>query len=193
MRTAFTAEPCRHAWPDGHGDFGQLFAGVAGVALVEPDLSEAAVSEIPSNGTVLELGSWSCSFAAWLCQRRPDIRVTCVDALVGVPDGRVLRGMLSLINLALYDNLSWFKGTTAEFGRFAATGQWDVVIVDADHSERGCAIDLDLAERLTRRAIWAHDYDSPFPGVKVAVDRFVQSRPWKISRRAGSMAFLSRK
>jgi hypothetical protein len=193
MRTVFSASPELHAWPDGHGSFGEMFYAVAGVALVEPEVPSAVRDVIPPNGTVLELGSWSSTFAAWLCQQRPDIRVTAVDALIGVPDGRTIRGMLSLINLLLFDNLTWFKGTTSEFGRLAADASWDVVIVDADHSEQGCSTDLVLADRLTRGIILAHDYDEAYPGVQAAVNRFIAERNWSIAQQVGSMVFLRRK
>ncbi len=53
--------------------------------------------------------------------------------------------------------------------------QFDVVHVDADHSEAGCRADLHLAERCRSRVILVDDYGG-IEGVRVACDRFVAER-----------------
>ena len=61
-------------------------------------------------------------------------------------------------------------------------GTFDLVYVDADHSERSVMEDLLHAEAAIAHhgIIAGHDYGPMFPGVIRAVDAFCRERPWKL-------------
>ena len=182
-----------NAWPVGKEwtGFGFSMPEIAGMCLLESHaVLDAIIERIPSQGCVCELGTYSASTAAAIAARRPDAQITCIDSFCrdsGTPLYPV--AMLAIVNVLVRSNIMLYIGTTHEAARYFKKRQFDVVLVDGDHSRDGCLFDLELAKELLKDggSILVHDYFPGWPGVVSASDSFATKYKYAILRLCESL------
>jgi predicted O-methyltransferase YrrM len=156
----------------------------------------------------LEIGTHKGFTSAAIAACFPEARVVTVD----LPDSLrtvwnpLPRAQVGAAHRAIgvVDRIEQRFLDSAELWRFAAVGErFDVIFVDADHSEQAVFRDLILATDLLSRqggVLLAHDYTDPHEperpdwtlGVQAAVDRFLQVRPFRKRRLPGLLVRLER-
>jgi predicted O-methyltransferase YrrM len=138
----------------------------------EIDLLRAAADLLPPYPTVVNLGAGAGTTSLAVAEARPDASITTVDMNVRGPLG------------SLEGERNAFKDTgqrtpTQILGDSAATGRnWhtpiDMVIIDADHTEKGIAADIAAWYPHVKEGGYLvfHDYaEERWPDVKIVVDR----------------------
>lgn len=129
---------------------------------------------------VLEIGSWEGRSACWFLDAFPEARITCVDTFagsaehVGLDVGGIKQRFLK--NTASFgDRVTIREGESSKMLYGLDPESFDVIYVDASHTEQDTLIDLVLAFGLLKKGgiLLVDDYSQPaFPGVRAAVDKF---------------------
>lgn len=173
----------------------ETLPGIVGHSMMTAEERDAVLRHIPPAGSVLEIGTASGATAAWLAKQRPAVQFVSVDIFVGGNPGEVGPDDWFANK---QPNMNLWVGTLVELVvQFGCSGrEFDVAIIDGNHSERGCYEDLAAVEFLvcSNGTIVSHDYGSPRPqtaGVRRAVDRFCDKHNWKIVEEVGWLAFLN--
>jgi hypothetical protein len=137
-----------------------------------------AVIESVNAGTVLELGTYMGA-TCWTIQHNfPSLQITTVN----IPNGATPKLGCDRDN-AKYFGAQIFPGLPAgirmvacDTAEFNTQEKFDVVIVDACHTEAYCENDTKVALGCASRAILWHDYAAHcWPGVSAVVDRLSES------------------
>ena len=148
---------------------------------------------IPPVGTFLEIGTADGATAAWIADRRPAAEVISIDLFP--TEGSGVQGMIG--NIALWQqnrrpNMHLWVGTANSLERLLQPScQFDVILVDGEHTYESCHRDIDVALRLVTPAgaICLDDYENRQNGVLRAYKE-VAARIWAVERIQGSMAVL---
>lgn len=182
-------------FPTGNRDWGLTWPNVAGIAIIEElAVLEAISRRIPESGRMLEIGSWCCSSICWLADRHSSAEFVACDSWPS--DGHAWRRLLlSIVNVAMRDNVRLWWGSSSRFGKICRDGAFDVVFVDGDHEQAAVASDLATAARLVADggSIFAHDYGHhKWQGVRLAVDEFVGNSGFAIVNQIRSLVELRR-
>jgi len=164
--------------------------GLRGPSMLSDAERAAVLKHIPAAGRVLEIGTGhGTSVASW-ARERSGVAFTCIDDF---GDGEISDWWANR-----QKGMSLWAGKVADFARLQPRSRFDVVIVDGDHSEKGCFEDLSLATRVIEPggAIIAHDYGSPRPqtrGVTPAVDRFCREQGYRVVEHVEWIAVLRKR
>lgn len=151
----------------------------------------AILNVIPIRSTVLELGSYRAQSVKIWARNRPDSQFISVDLFSR------FGACVLCATQERPENLYIFIGNTKYLTRILRPSDFDVVIVDADHSYEGVVTDLQTAKQLVRPkgVIIAHDYQGhDYQGhesVRDAIDNFCSNENWKITKIVHSTAFLT--
>jgi predicted O-methyltransferase YrrM len=135
--------------------------------------------------SILEIGSWEGRSACWFLDAFPGARITCVDTFKGSTEhaGLDIDGVKTrfLKNTAVFgDRVTVREGESSKMLYGLEPESFDVIYVDASHTEQDTLIDLVLAFGLLKKGgiLLIDDYAQPesarlsFPGVRAAVDKF---------------------
>jgi len=143
---------------------------------IRRSLHGIAVSEI------LEIGSWEGKSACWFLDAFPQARITCVDTFQGSAEHAGFD--VESVKQRFYKNTATFgdrvivrEGESSKMLYGLEPESFDVVYVDASHTEQDTLVDLVLAFGLLKKGgvLLIDDYAQPaFPGVRAAVDKFAQ-------------------
>lgn len=148
--------------------------------------------------TVIEIGSFLGLSASWFVRRVE--HVTCVDTWLetaeeatsnnlvlplrrfGIPNDFYFVFKRNMEDLRLWSKITPVRGKSSEVHH--EVDEADLVYIDGDHSQEGCASDIELYGRKARKIVCGDDYEERDGwGVREAVDaafpdRQVSGRFW---------------
>lgn len=127
-------------------------------------LNALAISRLtPKGGTVVDLGSGSARFLAYLGQRRPDLRIIGVD----LSEAMVATGQRYLAEMGLEDRVSLTLGDMTDFvdalpGSVALISSvFSLHHLPAQEHLLGCLREIALARQKLGSGVWIFDFARP--------------------------------
>ena len=150
-------------------------------------ISEAELNEIlamiPADEKtwMLEIGAYCGVSAAWLCDRRPGLRVLSLDIF--------MFDTMADYKKNKRPGMSLFWGDTAQMLDHVPRKNYHVIFVDGGHDYEPCLQDLrNCGEMLFHGGrLICHDYCPDYPGVIRAVDEYAAEKNKAVIRLAGSI------
>ncbi len=134
-----------------------------------------------------EIGTDNGQTAAHITRYCPQIKkLVAVDLEAPSADDDQLRGI---------DRIQFIKGYSDEVAKQFEDEHFDIVFVDADHSEEWVDRDVHAWFPKVKKGgiIAGHDYGANhFPGVRIAVDRFFERHPYPIKIEANKVWWTHR-
>ena len=163
---------------------GEHLPGLVGGSAMSAKQRAAIANLIPQSGLVLEIGTLSGVTVASWAKERPNASFLSVDPFKRAPGTGAGYKKNWIANKQ--PNMKLFVGTMANYRRKLwesdARPEYDVIVVDGDHSRDGCLNDLKQVEWFLKPSgvIVVDDYgrsEEHLKGVTEAVDFFVLHRP----------------
>lgn len=163
---------------------GEIVEGLAGRSAMSAMQREGILGVIPPSGSVLEIGTLDGVTVACWAKRRPRVSFLSVDPFLracGTGPGSQEHWQVNK-----QPNMELFVGTMVEYRRRLwarnLRPEYDVIVVDGDHSKDGCLGDLKQVEWFLKPdgIIIIDDYGRSgrhLSGVTEAVDLFASHRP----------------
>lgn len=162
-----------------------------------PNLYRKMIENARDGGSICEVGVWRGASLAFLAAeaQRKNLTVVGVDYFAGMgpwgsadPQKQVLKRwrreeaetpQWNLIreNMApAWDSIVIVKALSHQAASFFKDGQFDGVMIDADHSYEACAKDIRAWLPKVREGgiLAGHDYQGEFPGVDKAVNEWAE-------------------
>jgi len=169
--------------------------GMAGCSLINEKELAFLVENLPTDGLMLEIGTYHGVTAAEVAGARPKARLVCVDPFIAdTPDTDGMIGNQSHWRLNARDNMRLFVGTAREFA-LQNDILFDVVFIDGNHTYEACLDDLRCCSPLVKPGgvLLAHDYGRVHGDrVEKAVNEFVDDSVWEIKGKAWTLIRLRR-
>lgn len=163
--------------------------GHAGESVVSDNERQALLEATKPRSKFCEVGTYHGSTCRYLAENRPEATFLCIDNFWrSASPGMVDKWMANA-----RPNMNLFIGTFQEFLVFAPQAQFNLVFVDASHTEEGCFSDLETARLvlLPNGILAAHDYEREIdPGVTIAIDRYCLQYHRTIVHRIDSLVFI---
>lgn len=179
----------------------RTYPGLRGESWLSYPELVSVMSQLPTEGTVIEVGTASGATAAVLARSRPRVSFRCLDIFTeSSPDSPPD----CADRLAGQDRQrNWFHNSCSNMVLICKTlqdaiacGDVDLaaaraVLIDGDHTYEGVAADLAVCAQELPPLIFCHDYDCPsWPGIKTAVDEFLVRAGYVMTNRCNSLVTL---
>jgi predicted O-methyltransferase YrrM len=151
---------------------------------------------LPSEGIMLEVGTYHGVTAATIASEKQKARIVCIDPFVKTNEA--LPGMIGdeeIWRKNAQPNMELFVGTLREFA-VENDRLFDVVFIDGCHAYECSKDDLIAGAPLVKKGglLLAHDYGRvKHDRVHRAVNEFVDESVWRLKAQVGTIAVLKRK
>ena len=114
---------------------------------------------------MMEIGTLCGRSAAWLCDRRPMLKLLSIDIFVSATWKDYAANKRP--------NMALFWGTVREWRQYAPDVMFDLIFIDGDHTYAGVKEDLDVCHHLQKGRLILHDFnDKKYPGLVRAVQEY---------------------
>lgn len=184
-------------------DIEKLFANVRGFLSVdEAELLYRLASEVPSNGVIVEIGSYQgrSTICLGMGAKRANASVYAIDPHEDFKiSDDVSYGMENhaalLRNLIAYDVADVVRVVALPSLDAVMAWGYDVklIFIDGDHEYTSVRNDLiEWASTVSDGKILLHDSSGHFPGVDLALKEFLAHGFWKITERVDATTVLER-
>ncbi len=147
----------------------------------EPKFLSHFVRRLPSNPSILEIGTFKGLSAVVMAKARPDVEITTIDSHIGIPNSPQLYSNPYIIeaNLKKYGVSNRVRSITSSSQDFSPKNDYDLLFIDGDHSFEGVSFDYTKFEPFVKKGGFIVFHDYTFSDIA----RFVDTLNFKYPRR----------